>query len=172
MTAVGPMRHGDPGMGPLQPTMEQDARPSSGCSPTPIRAAFAMTRTWSQDRHGPSDLTIAPCPPHRPWPLSSTREGVIIPSVSRRVSSPVLIGRAIELGELASAFDRARRGAPELILIAGEAGAGKSRLIAEFVNGMAAADTLVLQGLVPRPARRRPCLRPVRRGVPDVAPPG
>ena len=47
-------------------------------------------------------------------------------------SSPVLVGRAEELAVLADALAGAREGGHPALLIGGEAGAGKSRLLAEF----------------------------------------
>ncbi len=56
----------------------------------------------------------------------------MIGSVTRRISSSVFIGRRAELDRLDDAFDRASRGRPSMVLIAGEAGVGKSRLLVEF----------------------------------------
>jgi DNA-binding CsgD family transcriptional regulator/tetratricopeptide (TPR) repeat protein len=52
--------------------------------------------------------------------------------MSQRLSSGVLAGRATELGELVAAMDRAIDGTPSVVLIGGEAGIGKSRLVAEL----------------------------------------
>jgi len=49
-----------------------------------------------------------------------------------RVSSPVFIGRAAELDRLCAALDRARARQPSFVLVAGEAGIGKTRLVTEF----------------------------------------
>jgi DNA-binding NarL/FixJ family response regulator len=45
-----------------------------------------------------------------------------------------LVGRASEIAELADAFERAREGSGSLILLAGEAGVGKSRLAREAAS--------------------------------------
>lgn len=45
-----------------------------------------------------------------------------------------MVGRADELEQLLSAFDRMQRGRAQLVSVVGEAGTGKSRLIAEFVK--------------------------------------
>ena len=50
----------------------------------------------------------------------------------RRLSSPVFAGRASELDELMVAMGRARDGAPGAVLLGGEAGVGKSRLVSEL----------------------------------------
>jgi class 3 adenylate cyclase/tetratricopeptide (TPR) repeat protein len=45
-----------------------------------------------------------------------------------------LVGRADELGQLLAAFERMQRGGAHVLCLVGEAGAGKSRLIAEFLS--------------------------------------
>ena len=49
-----------------------------------------------------------------------------------RVSSPVFVGRTAELDRLCRALDRASSREPSVVLIAGEAGIGKTRLVTEF----------------------------------------
>ena len=63
-----------------------------------------------------------------------------------RVSSPVLVGRAEYLAALATALERARAGEPAAVLIGGEAGVGKSRLVGEFWARAAGAGVRVLVG--------------------------
>jgi DNA-binding CsgD family transcriptional regulator/tetratricopeptide (TPR) repeat protein len=58
----------------------------------------------------------------------------MIDGVSRRGSSPVFVGRHAEFDRLVEAFGRAAQGQPSLVLVAGEAGVGKSRLVAEFAE--------------------------------------
>ena len=66
------------------------------------------------------------------------------------MSSPVataeLIGRALESDALDAALSRAAEGSPEIVIVAGEAGIGKTRLIAEFADRARARPALVLQG--------------------------
>jgi len=66
--------------------------------------------------------------------------------VSTRVTSPVLVGRADQLTALDEAFGRVRRGSPSAVLIGGEAGVGKSRLMSEFSATAGAAGARVLAG--------------------------
>jgi len=43
-------------------------------------------------------------------------------------TSSAFIGRAVELGRLDAAMDRAEHGRPQVVLLAGDAGVGKTRL--------------------------------------------
>ncbi|MFC6557862.1 helix-turn-helix transcriptional regulator [Nonomuraea cavernae] len=58
--------------------------------------------------------------------------------------SPLFVGRSDELAALVDALAAARAGASSTVLIGGEAGVGKTRLIREF--GSLAGDALVLSG--------------------------
>jgi len=53
-------------------------------------------------------------------------------NVSSRSVSPIFVGRQYELARLRSAFARTVTGEPQTVLIGGEAGIGKSRLVEEF----------------------------------------
>ena len=63
-----------------------------------------------------------------------------------RVSSPQFIGRAAELATLEAALARAADGRSAAVLVAGDAGIGKSRLVAEFEQRARARDAMVLVG--------------------------
>ena len=63
-----------------------------------------------------------------------------------RVSSPVFIGRAAELDRLCAALDRARARQPSFVLVAGEAGIGKTRLVTEFSTRARESGARVLVG--------------------------
>ena len=69
-----------------------------------------------------------------------------------RVSSPAFVGRSTELDRLAQALDQAAGRAARVRLVAGEAGIGKTRLVAEFVERATRAGARTLGGRVP-PAR-------------------
>jgi DNA-binding CsgD family transcriptional regulator/tetratricopeptide (TPR) repeat protein len=65
--------------------------------------------------------------------------------VSTAVVSPVLVGRAEQLASLDDALATTRLGEPATVLIGGEAGVGKSRLVSEF-TARAADGGRVLAG--------------------------
>ncbi|MFE7116366.1 AAA family ATPase [Streptomyces sp. NPDC057654] len=60
--------------------------------------------------------------------------------------SPVFVGRAAELAGLADALGRAAAGEPQALLVGGEAGVGKTRLIEEFLTAARAADAVTAVG--------------------------
>jgi predicted ATPase len=62
------------------------------------------------------------------------------------ITCPVLIGRANHLATLRQLIENARRGEARLALISGDAGIGKSRLVAEAKDYAAAQGFLLLQG--------------------------
>src|SRR5438876_9915157 len=55
------------------------------------------------------------------------------PAAPRRILCPTLVGRETELAALDALFAEALRGAGRTVLIAGDAGIGKSRLLAAFI---------------------------------------
>ncbi|MFJ9433193.1 AAA family ATPase [Streptomyces sp. NPDC101490] len=55
-------------------------------------------------------------------------------AVETRSVSPVFVGRAGELTALTEALSRATAGEPQALLVGGEAGVGKTRLIEEFLD--------------------------------------
>jgi DNA-binding CsgD family transcriptional regulator/tetratricopeptide (TPR) repeat protein len=63
-----------------------------------------------------------------------------------RVASPTLVGRLEELQVLEAARGRAANGEPAVVLVGGEAGVGKTRLVAELTARCAATGTRVLAG--------------------------
>jgi DNA-binding CsgD family transcriptional regulator/tetratricopeptide (TPR) repeat protein len=70
---------------------------------------------------------------------AATWRAATIRGVVRRASSPRFVGRVAELETLRRAFERARDdGDPTLVTVLGEAGVGKTRLVAEFVAGLPA----------------------------------
>jgi DNA-binding CsgD family transcriptional regulator len=66
--------------------------------------------------------------------------------MSGRPSSTVLVGRGEYLAVLDAALARARDAVPSTVIVGGEAGIGKTRLISEFAARAAEAGTRVLAG--------------------------
>ena len=58
----------------------------------------------------------------------------------------MFVGRAGELAVLEAAAAAARRGQPQVVLVEGEAGTGKSSLLAQFAAGLAGAAVLRASG--------------------------
>ena len=79
-------------------------------------------------------------------PGMSDPGGMLTPEMSGRASSPVLVGRDEQMAALDAAFASARQGGPSAVLLGGEAGVGKSRLVGEFGRTAAAAGARVLTG--------------------------
>ncbi|WP_398979568.1 AAA family ATPase [Streptomyces sp. I05A-00742] len=70
----------------------------------------------------------------------------ILGDVHKTSVSPVFVGRTDELGVLTDALARAAAGEPQCLLVGGEAGVGKSRLIDEFLTAAAAAGAVTAVG--------------------------
>ncbi|MGH3287091.1 MAG: ATP-binding protein [Streptosporangiaceae bacterium] len=66
--------------------------------------------------------------------------------MSGRAASPVLVGRDEQMAALDAAFGSVRQGGPSAVLLGGEAGVGKSRLVSEFGQAATAAGARVLTG--------------------------
>ncbi|WP_406142352.1 AAA family ATPase [Streptomyces sp. NBC_01089] len=88
--------------------------------------------------------------------------------------SPVFVGRAEELATLGEALSRAIGGEPQALLIGGEAGVGKTRLVEEFIETAGRAGAVVtVGGCVEIGADGLPyapfstALRALRRQLPD-----
>jgi DNA-binding NarL/FixJ family response regulator len=75
-------------------------------------------------------------------------ESIIPTMVSRpaRIVSPVMVGRDSELDALGQALRLAQQGAGRCIVVAGEAGIGKSRLVAELRTRAIAERWIILEG--------------------------
>ncbi|MGW1784237.1 helix-turn-helix transcriptional regulator [Streptomyces sp. NPDC002143] len=94
--------------------------------------------------------------------------------VETRSVSPVFVGRADELDTLNDALARAAAGEPQALLIGGEAGVGKTRLVEEFATAAHRRDAVVaLGGCVEIGADGLPfapfstALRALHRALPD-----
>ncbi|HEX3201219.1 MAG TPA: AAA family ATPase, partial [Actinomycetes bacterium] len=62
------------------------------------------------------------------------------------LTSPTFVGRTEELARLAAAADQAAAGTPTAVLVGGEAGVGKTRLVGELVASARQAGATVLVG--------------------------
>jgi DNA-binding CsgD family transcriptional regulator/tetratricopeptide (TPR) repeat protein/nucleoside-triphosphatase THEP1 len=69
---------------------------------------------------------------HRKTGAAPSDPHAMLGAVETRSVSPVFVGRADELGTLHDALVRAGEGEPQALLIGGEAGVGKTRLVEEF----------------------------------------
>jgi DNA-binding CsgD family transcriptional regulator len=70
----------------------------------------------------------------------------MLAGVEPRMSSPVLVGRSGQLMALEAALAQAGRGGSPAVMIGGEAGVGKSRLVREFAERARGAGARVLTG--------------------------
>jgi predicted ATPase len=76
------------------------------------------------------------------WPVARDNPG----EMDGRVASPTFVGRIEELQVLEAARRRAADAEPAVVLVGGEAGVGKTRLVAELTARCAADGTRVLAG--------------------------
>jgi DNA-binding CsgD family transcriptional regulator/tetratricopeptide (TPR) repeat protein len=66
--------------------------------------------------------------------------------MARRLTSNRFVGRSSELAELEQSTDAASTGQPVVVLLGGDSGVGKTRLIAELEQQLDARELLVLRG--------------------------
>jgi DNA-binding CsgD family transcriptional regulator/tetratricopeptide (TPR) repeat protein len=76
-----------------------------------------------------------------------TENSGFVSVVASPIVSPILIGREAELATLRRALEAARAGAGGAVLVSGDAGIGKSRLVAELRARAQTLGCLVLQGV-------------------------
>jgi DNA-binding CsgD family transcriptional regulator/tetratricopeptide (TPR) repeat protein len=67
-------------------------------------------------------------------------------NVTRRVSSPDLVGRREEFSALVDALEQAKSGHPQCVLVGGEAGVGKTRILSAFMEHGGESDVRFLFG--------------------------
>ena len=73
------------------------------------------------------------------------RQAILV-AMTAALTSPTFVGRTEELARLAAAWDRAAAGTPTALLIGGEAGVGKTRLVGELVAAVRGTGGAVLVG--------------------------
>jgi hypothetical protein len=78
--------------------------------------------------------------------FASGAAGAILVGMTATLTSPTFVGRTEELARLAAAVERAAGDVPTSVLIGGEAGVGKTRLVGEVVAAARAAGVTVLHG--------------------------
>src|SRR5947209_17186052 len=83
----------------------------------------------------------------RPIASLSKKKGIPMErSISRSLLCPSIFGRTAELAALGLLLEQAKGGQGHLALLGGDAGIGKSRLVAEIKALTAGLDFLLLQG--------------------------
>jgi len=91
-----------------------------------VGRAFALTDLGSRQLKGFADATPA-------WGVVGEREFDSRFDVAQeRVETPPMVGRSHELGILSDRWERAKANEGQVVLISGEAGIGKSRLVQAF----------------------------------------
>ncbi len=88
----------------------------------------------AETRAAYESLIDAPAPGHATVPPATA-------APRRAPGTPPFVGRAAERARLAAAWDAAAAGRPQLVLVSGEAGVGKTRLV-ETLRAQAAAVTV------------------------------
>ena len=100
-----------------------------------LLAKAPLERPGHADDVGRALEALGAAPPPEDWPAA--RDYLYRPS---------LVGRGPQRADLRAHLDAAREGAPTLVLIAGESGIGKTRLVNEIGAEAAREGFLVLQG--------------------------
>jgi DNA-binding CsgD family transcriptional regulator len=95
--------------------------------------------TQTSNQHEPAEPTPA-------GSCASVTGKAILASMATRFSSPVFVGRGAELARLDEARRRTASGPPAAVVVGGEAGVGKTRLLDEFARRSAADGVRVLVG--------------------------
>ncbi len=115
-----------------QPTVKPSATgPAASPSAGAPTGTGAGTRAGSRARTGAAALGLVAAPPAETLVRPVGGRGML-EGVSSRTVSPIFVGRQYELARLRSAFVRTVAGEPQTVLVGGEAGIGKSRLVEEF----------------------------------------
>jgi DNA-binding CsgD family transcriptional regulator len=79
-------------------------------------------------------------------PFLSPLAAAILAGMAGGFTSSVLIGRAVEVGRLDATLDRAEQGRPQVVVLAGDAGVGKTRLLLAVADRAGRRGMRVLAG--------------------------
>ncbi|RZU77351.1 putative ATPase [Micromonospora kangleipakensis] len=144
------------GPGPTRPggsaAVDRNARPAAtgAAGPGPANADGPPPRpasTVDRSPAGPAPAGTGERPGDRPVGGAAAGGGHgMLGVVTARAASTVLVGRQPELAALRDALVRARAGEPTTVLVGGEAGVGKTRLLEEFGGLASTAGARVLVG--------------------------
>src|SRR5829696_6410092 len=114
----------------------------------PPREVAASSASRAETAAGPPSGARAGCGGPLPE-LAARREranGAVDNGAVRRVTSPTFVGRAEQLAVFDEALAGGAQGDPAVLLVAGESGVGKSRLVSEYGERAEAAGARVLTG--------------------------
>src|SRR6201995_5024031 len=124
----------------ILPAVKVDMERSSECIPAlPMNSPRATAR----NSRGVRPSTAGPATIRT---ISSGRRSGDTSGVARRLISNRFVGRSSELQELERAAEAARNRQPALLLLGGDSGVGKTRLIGELERLLTERDVLVLRG--------------------------
>ena len=124
----------------------------------PFHTVLPHVETHSPPPSAPHIYSTQVASPHQPTPATKAVSPAILPRLHPKAANiiatpshkpvicPELIGRVSELATLHTLIDQAKTGRGQIVLLSGEAGIGKSRLVAEVKTSVAAHDFLLLQG--------------------------
>lgn len=128
------------------------------CVPLGGIALSDSTRLLVEKRFHCKDLGVFDLPgigPTRVWELLKRRRGDAGATSDDTTTAP-FVGREPEIASLRAAWDSMTPGVPQVVLLAGEPGVGKSRLTAEFVNRLSAQSAFVVTLRCSQPHRHTP----------------
>lgn len=117
-----------------------DARPQAGSEAAGGRTGVDRRHPPSSSAHTTSALAL-----WKTVAVPSTPRAMLWPVETRSVS-PVFVGRSDELGALDEALTRAGAAEPQALLLGGEAGVGKTRLVEEFATAACRRGAVVALG--------------------------
>lgn len=116
------------------PATGQPAADHAAVAHTAVTHTFNGRVTAEQTVNAYENHELTASKPGRETAMRSADGREMLDDVSNRSVSPIFVGRQYELARLRSAFTRSVAGEPQTVLIGGEAGIGKSRLVEELAS--------------------------------------